>query len=69
MEANLIPIRGWAKDSQLRGMSQNILQSTLQLAKGQLSIVIGLLESMADEGSFKDMMRRCGTLREIDTLT
>lgn len=68
MEAYLIPIRRWADDSRFQGISTKIVDNTIQLAKGRLSIAIILLEPIADEGSFEGMLQRCGTLREIDAL-
>jgi hypothetical protein len=68
MEAYLVPIRRWAGNPPFRGISTNIVENTIQFAKGRLSITIILLEPIADEGSFKEMLQRCETLREIDAL-
>lgn len=66
--AYLTPIQCWAMDDRLAGISRNIIENTIRLAKGHLSIIIGLLEPIADEGSFEDMMQRSTTLREVNTL-
>jgi hypothetical protein len=58
----------WGRDDRLKGISNNIIANSLRLAQGQLSIVIVLLEPIADSGTFDEMMQRCVTLQEINSL-
>ena len=66
--AYLFPIRRWAMDDWLAGISRNVLENAIRLAKGRLDIVIVLLEPIADEGSFENMMRQSKALQEIKNL-
>jgi hypothetical protein len=63
-----IPIRRWATDGRLDGISHNALENTLRLARGRLSLALVLLEPIWDEGTYAEMMQCCLTLQEIDTL-
>ncbi|KAH7061783.1 hypothetical protein BKA63DRAFT_194811 [Paraphoma chrysanthemicola] len=45
---------------------QDVTKNAIRLARGRLNIIIVLLEPIADECSFDDMIRHCETLGEID---
>jgi hypothetical protein len=68
MSDYLIPIRRWATDGRLGGISHNALENSLRLARGRLSLALILWEPIWDEGTYAEMMQRCVTLREIDAL-
>lgn len=68
MEDYIAPIRHWATNDRLKGLSHNALNNTIRLARGHLRIVIVLLEPIADEGSYEQMTQRCATLQEINAL-
>jgi hypothetical protein len=61
-------IRRWAMDGRLEGISHNALENAIRLARGQLSLVIVLLEPIWDKGTYAEMMKHCATLQEIDAL-
>ncbi|KAK7189312.1 hypothetical protein PSPO01_04899 [Paraphaeosphaeria sporulosa] len=68
MAPYLSPILQWGRDNRLQGISTRVLENTLRLAKGRLRIIIVLLEPIADSGSYDEMIQRCATLREINSL-
>lgn len=68
MEDYIAPIRHWATNDRLKGLSHNALDNTILLARGYLPIAIVLLEPIADEGSYEQMTQRCATLQEINAL-
>ncbi|KAL5430937.1 hypothetical protein PMIN07_009768 [Paraphaeosphaeria minitans] len=68
MDAYLKPIMRWGMDDRQTGVSDNMIANALRLARGRLSIVIVLLEPIADSGTYDEMMQQCSTLREVDLL-
>jgi hypothetical protein len=68
MSDYLIPIRRWAMDGRLGGISHNALENSLRLARGRLSLALILWEPIWDEGTYAEMMQRCVTLQEINAL-
>lgn len=55
-------------DDRLTGVSDDMIANALRLARGHLSIVIVLLEPIADSGTYDQMMQQCSTLREVNLL-
>ncbi|KAJ4302816.1 hypothetical protein N0V90_001707 [Kalmusia sp. IMI 367209] len=68
MTAYLSPILQWGRDNRLSGMSTHILKNALRLAKGRLRMIIVLFEPIADSCSYDEMIQRCATLQEINSL-
>lgn len=65
--AYLLPILQWGRDKRLR-ITTRILENTLRLAEGHVGIIVVLLEPIADNLSYDEMIPRCATLREINSL-